>query len=132
MPYRKNQTGKNKGEVEILIVSARKHPGQWVFPVGTVEKGESFEDAALRECAEESGYNVALGEKIDTFIISGDESSSQFIFFSGLVISENKVWEHDRERRWLKLDDVTEIIARPFKKVAEIAITNLKESKDSE
>ena len=129
VPYRKNQAGKNKGRLEILIVSARKYPGQWVFPVGSVEKGETFEDAALRECAEESGYNVELGEKIDTFIISGDEISAQFVFFSGLVISENKVWENDRERLWRGLDDVIEIIAKPFKNVAEIAIKNLKETK---
>ena len=129
IPYRKNQTGKSKGEIEILTISARKYPGQWVFPVGTVEKGETFEEAAVRECAEESGYNVDLGEKIDTFIISSDTNSAKFVFFSGLVTSENKVWENDRERCWRELSDVVSIIAKPFKNVAEIAIKNFKESK---
>ncbi|MCK5099622.1 MAG: NUDIX hydrolase [Desulfobacteraceae bacterium] len=129
IPYRKKSTTGTQADFEILTVSSRKFPGQWVFPVGTVEKGETFEEAALRECAEESGYNVELGKKIDTFIISSDTNSAQFVFFSGLVTSENKIWENDRERCWRELDDVVSIIPSPFKNAAEIAINNLKESK---
>ncbi|MCK5543052.1 MAG: NUDIX domain-containing protein [Desulfobacterales bacterium] len=129
VPYRKKQNNQKTGEIEILIVSSRKYPGQWVFPVGTVEKGESVARAALRECAEESGYNVALGEEIDSFIISSKEQSSKFIFFSGLVMKENKVWEKDRERCWCEINDIVGLVAEPFKKLAEIAIKNLKESK---
>ncbi len=129
VPYRKKQTGHKTIEFEILIVSSRKYPGQWVFPVGTVEKGESVAKAAMRECEEESGYSVELGEEIDTVIINSDKQSSKFIFFSGLVIKENKIWENDRERCWCKLKDVTSMIAQPFRNVAEITIQNLKESK---
>ena len=129
VPYRKKQNRPNSEEVEILLVSSRKYPGQWVFPVGTVEKGESVARAAIRECAEESGYGVALGEEVGTFIINSEEQASKFIFFSGLVIQENKVWEKDRERCWCELNAVVGMIAQPFKKLAEIAINNLKESK---
>ena len=125
VPHRKRSNMRNQDIFEILTVSSRKYPGQWVFPVGTVENGESFEEAALRECAEESGYNVELGEEINTFIIDSGEISVKFVFFSGLVISENKVWENDRERCWRELGDVVDIIATPFKNAAEIAIKNL-------
>jgi 8-oxo-dGTP pyrophosphatase MutT (NUDIX family) len=129
IPYRKKaNTGKQAGFM-ILTISSRKYPGQWVFPVGTVEKGETFEEAAVRECSEESGYNVELGEKIDTFTISSDTNPAKFVFFSGLVTSENTVWENDRERCWRELYDVVNIIAKPFKNTAEIAIKNLKEFK---
>ncbi len=129
VPYRKKQISSEVIGFEILMVSSRKYPGQWVFPVGTVEKGESVAKAAMRECEEESGYSVELGEEIDTVIINSDKQSSKFIFFLGLVIKENKIWENDRERCWCKLNDVTGMIAQPFKNVAEIAIQNLKESK---
>ena len=129
IPLREKPGMKNSGEIEVLIVSSRKYPGQWVFPVGTVEKGENFTEAALRECAEESGYIVKLPEKIDNFIITSDENISKFIFFVGFVTSENKVWENDRQRRWCAFTDVTEAVAEPFKKVAEIAINNFKEFK---
>ena len=129
IPYRKCSSVENQNSFEILTISSRKYPGQWVFPVGTVEKGETLEEAAVRECAEESGYNVELGEKIDTFIISSDTKSAKFVFFSGLVISENNVWENDRERCWRDPDDVVNIIAKPFKSAAEIAINKYKELK---
>lgn len=35
------------------------HPGEWAFPGGCEEHGESPEDAARRECLEESGYEPA-------------------------------------------------------------------------
>ncbi len=132
VPYREKKSSQKAKTFEVLIVSSRKYPGQWVFPVGTVEKGESVARAALRECAEESGYSVALGEEIDTVIINSNKQSSKFIFFSGLVIKEHKVWENDRERCWCELNDVVGMIAQPFKKVAEMAINILKESKAGE
>lgn len=129
VPYRKKQSSQKTETFEILVVSSRKYPGQWVFPVGTVEKGESVARAALRECTEESGYSVELGEEIDTVTINSGKQSSKFIFFLGLVIKENKIWENDRERCWCEPKDVVVMIAKPFRKVAEIAIQNLKESK---
>ena len=44
----------------VLVVSARKFKNQWVFPVGSVEKDESLEAAAKRECEEESGSGVEV------------------------------------------------------------------------
>ena len=77
VPCRKNHDG-----YEILTVSSRKFVGQWVFPVGTVEEGESFEQAAVRECMEESGYHVELGNKINSFVIKTDGDSVKFVFFN--------------------------------------------------
>ncbi len=116
---------KSHDRYKILIVSSRKFIGQWVFPVGTVEEGESFEQAAVRECMEESGYCVELGSKIDSFVINTDEDSAKFVFFQGLVVGESKVYEEDRERRWISTEDVVEIIAKPFKNTAEIVIRKL-------
>jgi 8-oxo-dGTP diphosphatase len=125
VPYRKKQNRQDIREIEILTISSRKYPGQWVFPVGTVEKDEIIEEAAVRECREESGYNVELGRKIATFTISVGNTPAEFIFFYGLVISKEKTWEDDRELHWQPLDNVAKIIAEPFKKVAEIAIKEI-------
>jgi predicted NUDIX family NTP pyrophosphohydrolase len=53
--------------VEVLLghmggpLWARKHEGAWSAPKGLLEPGESFEDAARREFAEELGVPVPTG-----------------------------------------------------------------------
>ena len=38
----------------------KRHSGQWAFPGGRIDKGESPEEAALRETREEIGLNLPL------------------------------------------------------------------------
>ncbi|AUY51030.1 NUDIX hydrolase [Streptomyces sp. CB01881] len=57
-------------EGRVLMVRRRVSEGQlsWQFPAGKIEPGESPEEAAVRETAEEAGLNVAaikiLGERV--------------------------------------------------------------------
>jgi bis(5'-nucleosidyl)-tetraphosphatase len=44
----------------VLLVSSRRNPAHWVFPKGHVERGETFEMAAVREAEEEAGVNGTL------------------------------------------------------------------------
>jgi 8-oxo-dGTP diphosphatase len=51
-----------------LLVAQRAHPaalaGQWEFPGGKVERGETARAALVRECSEELGCRVVVGEEI--------------------------------------------------------------------
>ena len=54
------------GGLEVLVVHRAKYD-DWSFPKGKLDKGESFEDAALREVAEETGLVCRLdGELAST------------------------------------------------------------------
>ena len=44
----------------ILVVEARKSPGDWVFPKGHLEAGETVEAAAVREVGQEAGVVVEV------------------------------------------------------------------------
>ena len=39
----------------VLLVTAKRNPKRWIFPKGHIEKGETAEEAALREAREEAG-----------------------------------------------------------------------------
>jgi 8-oxo-dGTP pyrophosphatase MutT (NUDIX family) len=43
-----------------LLVKERKHGGGWYLPAGRVEEGETLEQGAVREAAEEAGLEVRL------------------------------------------------------------------------
>ena len=38
----------------------------WTFPKGKLDRGESFEEAALREVREETGFECELGEELES------------------------------------------------------------------
>ena len=53
----------------VLLVRRGKEPlrGRWVVPGGTVEAGETLEEAVVREVEEETGLTVAPREIVTVF-----------------------------------------------------------------
>ncbi len=82
----------------VLFVTSRKSKGSWVFPVGTVEKGETLEVAARRECAEESGYLVNIQVELPAMEVTEGKRRTRFTFFLATVSGEASQWETDREK----------------------------------
>lgn len=48
------------GALSILLITAKRNRGQWVFPKGHVDPGETFEQTALRETEEEAGVTGTI------------------------------------------------------------------------
>lgn len=106
----------------VLLVSARKNTGRWVFPVGGVEPGEKFEQAAARECREESGYQARLGSKLAVVEAAGaDGLPSRFTFYLAEVSGEAGGWEQDRSRIWVPLSEAAALLPEIFHPVARAA-----------
>ncbi len=51
---------------KVLLVKRRDIP-VWVLPGGGIDDGETPEEAALRECAEETGFHVLIARKIAVY-----------------------------------------------------------------
>ena len=60
-----------RGKILVLFKSYRNRYEGWVLPKGTVEKGETFAQTALREVREETGVNASIVRYVD---------KSQYIF----------------------------------------------------
>jgi ADP-ribose pyrophosphatase YjhB (NUDIX family) len=56
-------------EGRVVLIRRGKEPlrGRWVVPGGTVELGETLEDALVREMREETGLDVAPREVLTVF-----------------------------------------------------------------
>ena len=111
-------------EPEVLLITSRKHPHSWIFPVGTVEPGESLERAAARECAEESGYTVEVGRLLVTLRLADEAggAAQPFFFFAASVTGKCATYETDRQRRWVRLSQLVETVAEVFSPVARAAV----------
>lgn len=121
---------KNDKEPLVLLVSARKVKGTWVFPVGGIDPGETPEIAAARECKEESGYCVEIGKKltpIESCASCGGKQPARFTFFLATVTAEKKTWETDRSREWVPLSQAKDRLPSLFHSVAEEAARCLAE-----
>lgn len=121
VPYRQTDAG----ECEILVITARKRPDSWIFPVGTVEIGESLEQAASRECQEESGYAVHTEALLKTLDLRQKNTIVRFTFFLAQVSGEVDEYETDRQRRWVPLTRLADTIAAVFVPVARAAVARL-------
>ena len=87
-----------------VLACARAHPpelaGRWEFPGGKVEPGESETAALARECHEELGVRVAVGERVGADIPLGHRRTVLKIFAARLLDGDPRPLEH-AEIRWL-------------------------------
>ncbi len=115
----------DEDEPHVLVVSARKFKNQWVFPVGSVKKGESLAQAAKRECEEESGYQVQIGQKLPPVQVSESGKTTRFTFFLATLAGESDHWETDRTRKWLPVSRVADVLPELFQQVARNAVARM-------
>jgi 8-oxo-dGTP pyrophosphatase MutT (NUDIX family) len=94
--YRKDDKG-----VRILLVRARRNPEDWIFPKGHVERGESAEEAAVREAEEEAGVTGRVVSALDPPVsFTQDDRRLEVRYFLVEFQGEVKPKER-REQAWL-------------------------------
>jgi 8-oxo-dGTP pyrophosphatase MutT (NUDIX family) len=95
-------------EGRVLILQRSKtgdHAGEWCFPGGGVEDGETTPNAAVRECLEETGYRVgSVGAELCTRVAEDVHFTTYLVKvddeFVPRLNSEHVAWA------WVKPADV--------------------------
>lgn len=120
-----------EGRIQVALISVGSD-NRWQLPKGLVDKGESTENAALREVREETGIDAVITERIDKveyWYVSKEEGNPvryhKFVYFYLLRYSSGDVRDHDQEvneARWFDIDDaINKLAFKNEKKIMEKA-----------
>lgn len=92
-----------RGKILLLYKNYKNKYDGWVLPKGTVEKGENFEETALREVLEESGAKATIikyvGKSEYTFNVPEDIVEKEVHWY--LMMAENYFSKPQREEYFI-------------------------------
>lgn len=98
-----------KGMQRTFLLIKNKRSAHWGFPKGHVEKGESFEETALREVFEETGLKVRLIPEFASrsdYTIQGKVEKNVTIFLAESGTQDVVLQEEEIESSvWLSYDE---------------------------
>jgi 8-oxo-dGTP diphosphatase len=99
-----------------VLAAQRRAPaplaGLWELPGGKVEPGESEREALVRECREELGVTVAVGERAapDVAVVGG--GAVLRTYWARVVDGEPAPLDH-AALRWLSADELDDVVWLP-------------------
>ncbi|MFV2024265.1 (deoxy)nucleoside triphosphate pyrophosphohydrolase [Solwaraspora sp. WMMD937] len=100
-----------------VLACARTHPpgaaGKWEFPGGKVESGETETDALIRECREELGVAITVGDRIGPDRPLGHGRSVLRVYLAGLLGPAQPTALEHSALRWLAADELDQVTWLP-------------------
>lgn len=98
--------------VEVLVVHRPRYD-DWSLPKGKLEAGESFEQAARREVAEEAGVAVELGDELPSARYLDRKGRPKLVRYWAMRAVGDTSWRPTAEvdaRRWVALDEAEALL----------------------
>ena len=108
-PVRKVATALICENEKILICQRPPHKGnalKWEFVGGKTEKGETMEQALIRECREELDIGIEVGEKVISVTHEYPDIIAEITMFSARIAEGTpKLLEHV-DMRWIGVEEI--------------------------
>lgn len=95
------------GRAEVLLVHRPRY-GDWTFPKGKNDPGESDEDCALREVLEETGLRCSLGEELPSTVYVDARGRSKVVRYWTMAVEDDQGWQPGDEvdrLAWLPVEE---------------------------
>jgi 8-oxo-dGTP diphosphatase len=98
--------------LEILIVHRPRY-GDWSLPKGKLEPGETFEQAAIREVAEETGWRCRLVRELDAVQYTDRRGRAKTVRYWTMIPVDQGEWQANDEIdaiRWIRAIDAERLL----------------------
>lgn len=103
----------------------------WEFVGGKVEPGETKPQALIRECREELGITVSVGDKFTEVTHEYPDITVHLTLYSCTIASGRPTLLEHNDLRWIKPEEITQYAFCPadteiLKRISEKAMTSIK------
>ena len=104
------------GAVEVLVIHRPRYD-DGSFPTGKLDGAETFEEAAHRELAEETGLEVDLGAELPPATYTDHKGRPKIVRYWAMTVRVAGPWQPDDEvdePRWLPVAEARSLLTYAF------------------
>jgi len=107
-----DEGGETRPGLEVVLVHRPRYD-DWSFPKGKLDRGESYESAAVREVAEETGLVCELGDELPSTRYLDSKGRRKLVRYWLMRPVGLEPWAPNDEiddRRWVPVEDAADLL----------------------